>query len=135
MWLNWCWNRFHAGGRFTATTCAVTSITVICRRIAGNVRVESILAVSNNSSCSRDCSITNYTYYTAAVTTWSGNTAHGGNRFDFNGSGTINNSGTWNDANAFNSTLGAGNSGTKAFNNIGTYNKTPGSARKRRMNS
>ena len=61
---------------------------------------------------------------TAATTTWGGNTSNGGNRFDISGSATINNSGTWNDANAFDSSLGFGNPGTKVFNNSGTYNKT-----------
>ena len=56
------------------------------------------------------------------TTTWSGNTAANNNALQFAG-GTLNNTGTFNDQNAFASFIDHV-SGTNAFNNIGTYNKT-----------
>ena len=81
------------------------------------------MAISGNGSRSLSGG---RTMNTAATTTWSGNSAAGGNQLRINGSATINNAaaGTWNDTNTFDSSIGEGIGGTKVFNNAGTYNKS-----------
>lgn len=67
-------------------------------------------------------SITGGRAVSAGSTTWSGNTADNNNAISLSGGSTFSHTGTFTDANAFDSSIGAGNGGG-AFTSNGTFDK------------